>query len=90
VPHELDAALAPRDVVAGLPPGVRRLVAACAALYGGGWDDLAEDLRRRQAGRPYLFRLELPLDDVLGWVERLKNYERARGEALAAALGDDL
>ena len=87
--HDLDAALPARAVVAGLPPAVRRLVAACGALYGGRWDDLAEDLRRRQAGRPYLFKLELPLDDVLGWVERLKTYERARGEPLAAALGDE-
>jgi len=90
VAHELDPARAPREIALELPAPARRLVAACGALYGGDWDDLVEDLRRRQAGRPYLFKLELPLDDVLGWAERLKTYERARGEALAATLGDDL
>jgi hypothetical protein len=89
VPHEIDPAIAPRDALADLPDAVRVLVAACKRLYGGRLDDLAEDLRRRAAGKPYLFRLDVPLDDALAWVERLTTYERARGDTFAAALGDD-
>jgi hypothetical protein len=79
----LDPALPPAEVFAGLPPEVQRLVAAVGALYHGRWDDCAEDVRRRRAGRPYLYRLNLGVDDDLGWLHRLATYEIARGETFA-------
>jgi hypothetical protein len=80
-----DPALAPADVYAQLEPAVQRLIVAVATLYGGRWDDCAEDIRRRRAGRPYLYRLQLGLDDELGWLRRLADYETARGETFALA-----
>lgn len=78
-PH-LDPALAPGEVFSALEPAVQRLVVAVRTLYAGRWDDCAEDIRRRRAGRPYLYRLNLSLDDDLGWLHRLATYESARGE----------
>lgn len=81
--HALDPALAPDRVLSQLPAGVRRLVDIVATLYGGSWDACAEDIRRRQAGRPYLYRIDVPGVDALAWLHRLQAYETARGEPLA-------
>jgi len=77
---QLDPALPPREVLAALDAPVRRLVAVVKTLYAGSWDDCAEDIRRRRAGKPYLFKLALGLDDELEWLHRLQAYEGARGE----------
>ena len=81
--HQLDPAIAPERILAEVPEGVRRLTTIVATLYAGSWDDCAEDLRRRQAGKPYLYRVDLPGVDVLTWIHRLKTYESARGEPIA-------
>ncbi len=82
--HQFDPALSPAQILAGLDASVRRLIVAVRTLYAGSWEDCAEDIRRRRAGRPYLFRLELGLDDELQWVHRFALYESARGESFAA------
>lgn len=81
--HALDPALPPADALARLQPGARRLVATVAALYDGDWQACAEDLRRRLAGRPYLYRVDIPGVDALAWLQRFQAYETARGERLA-------
>ncbi len=81
--HQLDPALPPASALADAPSGVHRLITVVATLYGGVWDDCAEDLRRRLAGRPYLYRIDLSGLDTLAWLHRLKTYEAARGEPLA-------
>jgi hypothetical protein len=81
--QQLDPALPPREVLASLDEPVRQLVAVVKTLYAGSWDDCAEDIRRRRAGKPYLFKLALGLDDELDWLHRLQTYEAARGEAFA-------
>jgi hypothetical protein len=81
--HQLDPALPPAEVIKGLEPAVRRLVVAVKTLYAGSWDDCAEDIRRRRAGRPFLFKLALGLQDDLDWIHRLQAYEAARGEPFA-------
>lgn len=83
---QIDPALAPAEALARLPGPVVRLVEVVAALYGGNLDDCAEDLRRRLAGRSYLYRFDIPDLDPLPWLHRLKTYETARGSRLAAAL----
>ena len=93
--HHLDPALPPAVVLTGLPVGVRRLVAAVQTLYAGDWDDCAEDLRRRRAGKPYLFRLDPKISgpggagDELAWLHRLRAYELARGERFGPPDLDD-
>jgi hypothetical protein len=82
----LDPALTPAQVVAEFGDAERSVVAACMDLYQGQWDDMAEDIRRRQAGRPYLFRLAIEPGQALAWVEQFKAYEVARGARLGDAL----
>ena len=90
VMQDLDPARAPEAIIADLEAEERELIAACAELYAGNWDDLAEDLRRRQSGQPYLFRLARDPGWVLGLAGRFKAYEAARGVRLADALpGED-
>jgi hypothetical protein len=80
----LDVSQSPATVFAALDPAVQRLVVVTYTLYNGNWDDCAEDLSRRSAGQPYLYRLKIELDDAPGWLARLKAYEQARGEQFAA------
>jgi hypothetical protein len=82
----LDAALSPRAVFDQLEPDAQQLVLANASLYGGCWDDLAEDLRRRRSGQPYLFKLAIDVDRALAWIEDLRRYERERGEHISDAV----
>ncbi len=82
--QQLDPALPPDAVFASLDAPVQRLVAAVQTLYSGNWDDCAEDIRRRRAGRPYLFKLTIDVADDLEWLHRLKAYELARGERFDA------
>lgn len=86
---ELDSALAPAEVLAVLDDEGRQLVGVCRELYTGDWNDMAEDIRRRQAGKPYLFRTAIDPGAALAWVERFRIYEAARGESLAAALPEE-
>ena len=83
-PVQLDPALPPDLALAGAPEGVRRLLVIVDTLYAGSWDDCAEDLRRRRAGKPYLYRIDLPGLDELAWLHCLKTYEEARGESFAS------
>ena len=82
--QQLDPALPPAVVFTSLEAPVQRLVAVVQTLYSGNWDDCAEDIRRRRAGRPYLFKLAADVADDLDWLHRLKAYELARGERLDA------
>lgn len=88
VSSPLDVSQSPATVFAGLDPAVQRLVVVTQTLYDGNWDDCAEDLRRRESGQPYLYRVKLELDDAPGWLARLKAYEQARGERFTAVAQD--
>ena len=83
---QLDVSRPAGEVFALLDQRLRHLVIANQMLFQGRWDDLAEDLRRRQAGRPYLFRLDLGLDEPLAWIGRLRDYELSRHEHLSDAI----
>jgi hypothetical protein len=87
--QQLDPALPPATVFAQLDRDVQRLVVAAKTLYNGSWDDCAEDIRRRRAGKPYLFKLSMSIPDELEWLSRLKAYETARGEPFDAQPSDD-
>ncbi|MCS6970374.1 MAG: hypothetical protein NZ552_05120 [Planctomycetes bacterium] len=84
-----DPALPLAQLLAGLPAGARQLIAAVQCLYGGDWDACIEDCRRRAAGRPYLFRLEVPGIDVLAVAQGFKAYFVARGESPALTTGQE-
>jgi hypothetical protein len=76
----------PIVVLPQLPHPVRELIGVNQTLYSGNWQDLIEDLRRRQAGRPYLFKYTIDLDNILAWAQRLHQYEAARGDHFPQAL----
>lgn len=84
----IDDAVPAAELVGRLSGPVLVLIQAGHTLFAGSWDALADDLRRRQAGKPYLFQLDLELEEPLAWIARLKAYELARGESLAAAIPD--
>jgi len=86
VMHELDPAKSPAEVLEEGGDRVRNLVEANRILFGGSWLDFAEDVRRRKAGRPYLFKLPFDCDDALVWIHSLHTYEQARRELLVDAL----
>jgi len=88
VSSALDLSQSPAAVFADLELAVQRLVVVTYTLYGGNWDDCAEDLQRRNGGQPYLYRLKIELDDAPGWLARLKAYEQARGERFTAVAQD--
>jgi hypothetical protein len=85
---QLDCSLPPSAVFPQLSAVVQKLIVVCHTLYAGSWDDCAEDIRRRQNGQPYLFRLNFThhftVPDIFAWVSCLKNYEQTRGETFAA------
>lgn len=64
-------------------------------LFDGNWDAMIEDVRDRQAGRPYLF--EQPwasnaaerLSEHLDWIQRLRDYEAEHKIRLVNYLEDD-
>lgn len=84
VSSQLDVSQSPAAVFAVLDVALQRLVVVVHSLYDGNWDDCAEDLRRRDAGQPYLYRLKIEIDDAPGWLARFKAYEQARGERFTA------
>lgn len=82
--QHLDPAASPDEIAARLPEPARRLLEVVATLYGGSCASCAEDVRRRLAGRPYLYRIDIAGIDVLAWLHRFQTYESARGASLAA------
>jgi hypothetical protein len=84
--HELDPAKSPVEILREQGELVRQLVATNHLLFAGSWEDFAEDVRRRKAGRPYLFKQPFDIDETLVWIHRLQDYERVRREPLAEAL----
>lgn len=78
----------PQAVPAAL---VRDLVAAAQILFDGDLAQLAEDLRRRAAGEPYLFAMDaIAGNEVAPVIERLQQYEATHDVCLAAALEEDI
>lgn len=46
-------------------------------LYDGSWDEMAQDLEDRRAGRPYVFRLINQIEDDLLRIRRLGSFEKS-------------
>jgi len=77
---------APKELAAGLDEAERLLLLLREELYGGSWSELLEDLRARQAHRPYIFKLASNIREDIARIERLQEYERRHGVDLAACL----
>lgn len=73
--------------------GLRQLLAAAQILFDGSLADLADDIRRRHDGQPYLFQFTAELGDCSSLLQILKDlsaYEQAQGLTLASVLQEDL
>lgn len=44
-------------------------------LYGGSWDEMEQDLRRRLERKPYIFRLMNRIEEDLACIDRVRMYE---------------
>lgn len=55
-------------------------------LYDGDWDEVVQDLRSRQQGRPFIFKLNTRIDEDLKRIEKLQSYERVHGVNLGRLL----
>jgi hypothetical protein len=59
-----------------LPPEEEQLVILRDFLYEGDWDEMLLDLRGRQNGKPFIFKLKTRIDEDIRRIERLREYER--------------
>jgi len=45
-------------------------------LYEGDWEEMLQDLRDRQSGKPFIFKLTSRIEEDLHRIGRLRDYER--------------
>ncbi len=61
--------------VDGLSADERMLVTLRDELYGGSWDQMLQDLNDRLKGKPYIFKLVNRIQEDLGRIQKLRDYE---------------
>ena len=78
MPEEQDSlgALAPAEFVKRLEPYERVLIELRDQLYEGSWERVLSDLRARQHGEPYVFKLSKTIDRDIEAIVRLQRYEQ--------------
>ncbi len=63
------------DFVNGLSDEHRMLVALKAQLYDDVWEPMLDDLRNRLSGQPYIFKLVNRIQDDIGRIEEMQEFE---------------
>lgn len=61
---------------AALDPDERTLVTLRDELYNGSWEQMLGDLKDRLKGKPYIFKLVNRIQDDIGRIEKLRDYEQ--------------
>ncbi len=69
--------------VAALDPDERTLVTLRDELYNGSWPQMLGDLKDRLKGKPYIFKLVNRIQDDIGRIEKLRDYEQKHRVNLA-------
>ena len=59
-----------------LSPEEEQLVVLRDFIYEGDWEEMLRDLRDRQAGKPFIFKLKTRIEEDIRRIERLREYER--------------
>jgi len=72
-----------RAFVDGLSEEQRMLVVLKRQLYGGSWEPMLGDLRNRLAGEPYIFKLANRIEDDIGRIDEMREFEGEHGVDLA-------
>ena len=62
-----------------LDPEEEQLLVLRDFLYEGDWEEMLADLRARQSGKPFIFKLKTRIDEDIGRIERIRQYERQHG-----------
>ena len=90
MPEEQDSsgALSPAEFVKRLEPHERVLIELRDQLYEGSWDRVLSDLRARQRGEPYVFKLSQTIARDIEAIEKLQCYEKDHQVNLARLLKD--
>ncbi|MDH4241962.1 MAG: hypothetical protein OEW48_20575 [Phycisphaerae bacterium] len=63
------------DFVNGLSDEHRMLVVLKAQLYDDMWEPMLDDLRNRLSGKPYIFKLVNRIQDDIGRIEEMQEFE---------------
>jgi len=63
------------DFVNGLSEEHRMLVILKAQLYDDMWEPMLDDLRNRLSGKPYIFKLVNRIQDDIGRIEEMQEFE---------------
>jgi hypothetical protein len=63
------------DFVNGLSEEHRMLVVLKAQLYDDMWEPMLDDLRNRLSGKPYIFKLVNRIQDDIGRIEEMQEFE---------------
>jgi hypothetical protein len=63
------------DFVNGLSDEHRMLVVLKAQLYDDTWEPMLDDLRNRLSGKPYIFKLVNRIQDDIGRIEEMQEFE---------------
>lgn len=71
------------DFVRGLSEEHQMLVVLKAQLYDGKWEPMLDDLRNRLAGKPYIFKLASRIQDDIGRIEEMLEFETEHNIDLA-------
>ena len=71
------------DFVDSLSDEQRMLIALKAQLYNGTWEPMLDDLRNRLAGKPYIFKLASRIQDDIGRIEQMSEFEAEHNIDLA-------
>jgi len=71
------------DFVNELSEEQRMLVVLKAQLYDGTWEPMLDDLRNRLAGKPYIFKLANRIQDDIGRIEQMSEFEEEHNIDLA-------
>lgn len=71
------------DFVNGLSEEHRMLVVLKSQLYDDMWEPMLDDLRNRLSGKPYIFKLVNRIQDDIGRIEEMQEFESEHGIDLA-------
>lgn len=71
------------EFVNGLSEEHRMLVILKAQLYDDMWEPMLDDLRNRLSGKPYIFKLVNRIQDDIGRIEEMQEFESEHNIDLA-------
>lgn len=64
------------DFIASLSNESKMLITLKSQLYGNSWAPMAEDLKNRLTGKPYIFKLASRIQDDIKRIEQLDDFEK--------------